>query len=74
MNMAQEDYEMTGSVKSDATEVSSLTSSQSDESELNFLQRLRKRPIILICVYCGIIGYGIFNVTFDWLWVSHTVV
>ena len=69
--MAQEDYEMTSSSKSSvSSEVTSLTSTKSSESELNFLQRLKKRPIILICVYCGIIGYGVFNVAFDWLWVS----
>ena len=71
--MSDTDIEMsekTDDVDSDAASTTSGGSDDSSESDFNFLQRLRRRPIMLICVYCGIIGYGIFGIVFDWLWVS----
>ena len=73
-DMTQVDIEMSAKAGSDADTRSDISgsssSASSSESDYNFLQRLRRRPLILVCTYCGVIGYGVFGVVFDWLWVS----
>ena len=66
-DMTQVNIEMWYKAESDADTRSDISASESD---YNFLQRLRRRPLILVCTYCGVIGYSVFSVVFDWLWVS----
>ena len=40
-----------------------------DEPE-NIVGRFLKRPCLTVCITCGLVGYGIFNIVFDWLWVD----
>ena len=72
-DLTKVDIEMSDKAGSDAdtrSDISGSSSASSSESDYNFLQRLRRRPLILVCTYCGVIGYGVFGVVFDWLWVS----
>ena len=40
------------------------------DEEPSRLEKLSKRPCLLFCLYCGLIGYGLVNIAFDWLWVN----
>ena len=66
-DMTQVDIQMWYKAGSDADTRSDISASESD---YNFLQRLRRPPLILVCTYCGVIGYSFFSAVFDWLWVS----
>ncbi|ELU08411.1 hypothetical protein CAPTEDRAFT_202749, partial [Capitella teleta] len=45
-----------------------------EEDELeepdNLIAKFARRPVLTICITCGLVGYGIFNIVFDWLWVD----
>lgn len=41
---------------------------EEDEKEQTRLEKLASKPCLLFCMYCGLIGYGVFGITFDWLW------
>lgn len=58
VNMTQKSYDMDGN----NMEI------EEDDEDTPCVTKLANRPCILFCVYCGLIGYGLFSIIFDWLW------
>ena len=36
----------------------------------NVVTKFLRRPVLTVCISIGLVGYGIFNIVFDWLWVD----